>query len=217
MLLSPRILSLISIVFALVLWVMICLLLTMPEWFSSPDFRYQLKTKRKPWLERFALFLSDAIAIETLGVGYSLLTVILLLLGEWKLLGIALTSIVFSSILFFSLKRITQRSRPTDALIQLSDYSFPSGHTSAGFVMCLTIGFFLARNLDGREAAIIWAFALLAGMIVGWSRRYLKVHRISDIIAGAVLGMGSFLASYLFFFYYGDAIISAIERVFMAL
>lgn len=110
---------------------MTIILLTFPEFFAKRDQNHQLKKKRTPFLEKVALVISHAIAMETIGISYSLLTFVLVYYGQWKLLGIALSSIVVSSLIFWGLKRITQRMRPSDALLQLSDYSFPSGHTSA--------------------------------------------------------------------------------------
>ena len=52
---------------------------------------------------------------------------------------------------------------------------------------------------------------------MAWSRRYLKVHWLSDVVVGAVLGSGCFLFSYLLFFYFGDALIQALEQVFFSL
>lgn len=46
---------------------------------------------------------------------------------------------ISASIGFRAVKRITQRPRPQDAVLKFKDYSFPSGHTTAGFVFFLSL------------------------------------------------------------------------------
>lgn len=215
--LSPRVIIYISLVLAGLLVLMTVFFLVAPELFSVLDHKYQLQKKRKAWPESLAIFLNDAISTETVGIWYSLLTFLLVVLGEWQVLGIALASILTSSLIFFSLKRITQRPRPTDAKIQLFDYSFPSGHTTAGFVMMLSLALVISQFVSEFWWVVLYLLAWGVGLLVGRSRRYLKVHWITDIIAGMVLGIWCFLSAYLFFFYFGDAIIGAIEFVFTRL
>ena len=58
-------------------------------------------------------------------------------------------------------------------------YSFPSGHTFSSFAAAQT----LALGLRGGSL-----FFLLAGLI-GFSRLYLRVHFLTDVLAGAILGI----------------------------
>ena len=62
-----------------------------------------------------------------------------------------------------------------------SDYSFPSGHTMAG-----AIG---ATILTAADRRFGWAAIPLA-MLIAFSRLYLYVHFPSDVLGGAVLGVG---------------------------
>lgn len=215
--LSPRFLTYFSLWLAGILSVMTIVLLTFPEFFAKRDQKHQLKQKRNPKLEKFALFISHAIAMETVGIAYSTLTFLFMCYGLWRMLGIALSSMLLSSLIFRALKRITQRSRPQDALLKLKDFSFPSGHTTAGFVIFLTIAMILSPIVPSSWLIFLVIWALGCGAVVGRSRRYLKVHRITDILAGAVLGTGSFIAAYLFFLYFGDPIVTVLERVFNSL
>ena len=88
--------------------------------------------------------------------------------------------------LYILLKRKFKRNRPQDYLtdfeakIKPSDqFSFPSGHTAAAFVMAIQLMvFFPAFILLG----FLWATA------IGISRVALGVHFPGDIIAGAMLG-----------------------------
>lgn len=60
-------------------------------------------------------------------------------------------------------------------------HSFPSGHTSAAFAFA-TAAF---ACLDMRWAKVL---AVVAAVLMGWSRLYVGVHFPSDVLAGAVIG-----------------------------
>jgi undecaprenyl-diphosphatase len=88
---------------------------------------------------------------------------------------------------YFVLKNSLKRQRPPAALpsfeaaIKASDqFSFPSGHTSAAFVLVTVFGLL--------DFTLFW-FALVWAIGVGASRVILGVHYPSDIIAGASLGV----------------------------
>ncbi len=61
------------------------------------------------------------------------------------------------------------------------DSSFPSGHTLTSFAAATSL--FLAERELGSAALVLAA-------LIAFSRIYLYVHYPSDVLAGAVLGMG---------------------------
>ena len=60
-------------------------------------------------------------------------------------------------------------------------YAFPSGHTQT----VATWSFGLAKSL---KKPILWIFAILITLAVGFSRMYLGAHFPSDVVVGALLG-----------------------------
>ena len=95
--------------------------------------------------------------------------------------------------IYFVLKNGLKRNRPEAALtnfrsiITPSDqFSFPSGHTSAAFMMATLLGFYFPPLIIPLYC---WATA------VGCSRVVLGVHFPSDILIGALLGLGTALFS----------------------
>jgi undecaprenyl-diphosphatase len=99
---------------------------------------------------------------------------------------------VGTQILTVGLKQGFERERPffPNPLASATSYSFPSGHASVSLAVYGTIGFIAARHLSDRRArvAVLAAAAVLVGLI-GFSRLYLGVHFLSDVIAGFSLGL----------------------------
>ena len=88
--------------------------------------------------------------------------------------------------LFVLMKHWVKRDRPCEVLddiqnriIPSDQFSFPSGHTSAAFVMATLIGYFFPLL-----ALPVYLWALLVGL----SRIYLGVHYPTDILAGIFIG-----------------------------
>ena len=76
-----------------------------------------------------------------------------------------------------------------------SDFSFPSGHTTAAFAMAYAVAA-TGKKLGHKKAALIYIMAVLGGI----SRIYLSVHYCTDVIGGALSGTlgglgGMFLVS----------------------
>jgi undecaprenyl-diphosphatase len=99
--------------------------------------------------------------------------------------------------LYKVLKQRIKRDRPCVVIsgvykrISPSDqFSFPSGHTAAAFVIATSISHFLPVLL---VPVYFWA------LLVGISRIYLGVHYPTDILAGLVIGIFSAFAGILVF------------------
>jgi len=94
---------------------------------------------------------------------------------------------------YFVLKNSLKRNRPEAALknfhsiVTPSDqFSFPSGHTSAAFMMATLLGYHFPPLIIPLYC---WA------TLVGCSRVVLGVHFPTDILVGAALGIGTALFS----------------------
>lgn len=105
----------------------------------------------------------------------------------WIVLFTLLTGVLIANVL---LKNMVARVRPYDVntainviISKPTDWSFPSGHTTASF---------------GAAAAIMYAnkkwgiAAYITAIIIAFSRMYLYVHYPTDILGGIAVGTLSF-------------------------
>lgn len=102
-----------------------------------------------------------------------------------------LVAVVGGSLLTTLAKLAFARPRPelVAHLVEVSSYSFPSGHAMASAVTYLTLGALLARTQARRRIkAYLLAIAVLLTLMIGTSRVYLGVHYPSDVLAGWALG-----------------------------
>ncbi|MEC0174775.1 phosphatase PAP2 family protein [Paenibacillus favisporus] len=109
-----------------------------------------------------------------------------LVLRHRKELLMFLLSVGGSEIWNVIIKNWMQRQRPnTHRLIEISGFSFPSGHSMAAFALYGTLTYLLWRHipaLAGRIAMIVIGVALT--LLIGISRIYLGVHYPSDVFGG---------------------------------
>ena len=146
---------------------------------------YQLQGIHSPWLDRLMVvltFLGDK------GCFWIVLGGALSCHRRTRDWGIAVLLSLAAGFLVGNclLKELVGRSRPcwidpgVGTLVAVpKDFSFPSGHTLAGFEAAVSI--FLYDRRWGLAAGILAA-------LIGFSRLYLFVHFPSDVLAGAVLG-----------------------------
>src|SRR5258705_1603007 len=90
------------------------------------------------------------------------------------------------------LKYVLQRPRPhfDDPLLSLSSYSFPSGHTMTATVVYGVLAvYFFATTQDWRRRVVIVLVASLLILLVGFSRIYLGVHYLSDVLGAMAEGL----------------------------
>jgi membrane-associated phospholipid phosphatase len=92
-------------------------------------------------------------------------------------------------VLFSVLKLAFHRPRPELAYVHLDTYSFPSGH-AAGSAAIYAILFYLGARHFSKNGKLLltFTFVVLLGLIA-FSRLYLEVHYLSDVLAGITLGL----------------------------
>lgn len=102
------------------------------------------------------------------------------------------------------LKNIFRRERPNFyRLIEISGYSFPSGHTTSATTMYLTLAIILLSIMKKLNKYFVFSIAVLGIVIIGSSRIYLGVHYPTDVMAGICLGIS--IVSTVYCLYYSNS------------
>lgn len=99
-------------------------------------------------------------------------------------------SMLITIIFVHVVKLLFRRPRPstTELLVAMpSDWSFPSAHTAQVTALFLSVTLIAFQVLPPVWAALIAILSLLFVGIVGYSRIYLQVHYVSDVLAGMAL------------------------------
>ncbi len=110
---------------------------------------------------------------------------------KWLRLGVWIAALVGGEILDLLLKNLFARPRPTfaDPLATALFYSFPSGHATMSLI---TYGFlaylFFVSLKHAALRVLISAALILLTLLIGFSRIYLGVHYVSDVLAGFAVG-----------------------------
>ncbi len=154
-------------------------------------------------------FMKAVTFLGNAGWFWILSTVILLCIPKTRKTGItAALSISFGFLVTnLFLKNLVARPRPfavidnlTVLIAKPTDFSFPSGHTTASFAVTLVMLWMLPKKV-GIPAVILAA-------LVAFSRLYLGVHYPTDVLAGFVIALvGSTLAARLVRRYFTDTLI----------
>ncbi len=154
----------------------------------------------KQILDTFMIFMTT---LGNTGMIWIALIILLLIRKQTRFFGylclIALLSEYFINDMI--IKDVVARDRPfiahnLDILIKPpSGYSFPSGHSASSFAFA---GMFLLFKQKGRFLVLVIA------TFIAFSRVYLDVHYLSDVLVGITLGLA--VAAIIYYKYYRSTI-----------
>lgn len=115
--------------------------------------------------------------------------IILIFLFKRKFALVCLYLSVLQQILNTVLKAIFKRPRPNvNHLVEVSNYSFPSGHAMAITCLYALIICYIYRSKQKHRNFLIMLCILII-ILVDLSRIYLGVHYFSDVFAGSMLSL----------------------------
>lgn len=142
-----------------------------------------------PGLTRFLLLITNAHGTLGIVLMAAVFAGVLAIRREWFWL-LTLAIAVPGGMLFnVALKYAFHRTRPSfdDPLLSLATYSFPSGHTAGAMLFYGVLAAFLVSRIKGWRLRVWCVFgAALMVALVGFSRIYLGVHYLSDVLAAAL-------------------------------
>ncbi len=111
--------------------------------------------------------------------------VALLLTKRWRSAVFACAAVAASAVAVDLVKRVGDRPRPLDVMIDTGSWAFPSGHAArmAAFVVIVAVVWIPARHLRAW-----WPIAVFLTVLMMGARTWQHAHWLTDTIAGAALG-----------------------------
>lgn len=138
-----------------------------------------------PWLTGFMKFFTAVGSTKTVLV-ICAVTIGALLYFRQKAQTILFVVVIGGTVAINQVAKLFfHRARPdVNRLIEISGFSFPSGHTMMATSLYAILAFILWRNIrhSGRIVCVLLAFFMIAMICI--SRIYLGVHYPSDVVGG---------------------------------
>jgi membrane-associated phospholipid phosphatase len=146
---------------------------------------------RTPTLTMFFMSITALGSIEAIALVSLIGAVVFGTWRRWLLFGPWVIASGGSVVLILLLKVLFARPRPyfEQPLLLETYYSFPSGHAMEAVVLYGMLAYFavLALRTWRARAAVVFGTSLLV-LLIGFSRMYLGVHYLSDVVAGFAAG-----------------------------
>ena len=134
-------------------------------------------------IQNFRTPLLDSVMTAFSFIGsWILIPILIVAVFLWKKqkrwIPVMLIGLGISELLMQTMQLTIPRMRPTAIITK---YSFPSGHASSVFSAVPVI------NRNFKAFKYIW---IALAVLISFSRVYLNVHYLSDVVAGGLLGYG---------------------------
>jgi len=152
-----------------------------------------LVAHREVWLTRALLTVTRMGNTDAQTVWVLLVCVLAAVIARsWAPVAVGVTAGGGIGLVIVVAKHLVGRQRPAlpFAVIPVDGFSFPSGHATGAAAVGVVCAWMLCRWVVHRWAAqvAVWAVTLTAVALIGFSRTYLGVHFVTDVLAGWMLG-----------------------------
>jgi hypothetical protein len=152
------------------------------------------------WTRAHSTPAGHAIAVTVSAIGAPRAIVSLGLMGavwlarrrQWLFLETWIIALIGGEALNEILKHLIQRPRPEhSAILSSQSWSFPSAHAMESLIGygMLAYGLFVLVSWPRRRLRYLALGTTLLILLIGWSRIYLGVHYVSDVIGGYTAGL----------------------------
>jgi len=126
------------------------------------------------------------------------LLVAFLLSRHWRLAAFTLFVICVESGTYRATSLVVHRDRPDVHRLETLpvDASYPSGHSAAAVALLGGLLLVLASRIESLAVRVVlWTLAVAIPAFVVWSRLLRGMHHVTDVAAGALMGIGALLVT----------------------
>jgi undecaprenyl-diphosphatase len=154
--------------------------------------------KQEAWLTPVMHFITALGNTELLGLVSCLSAMFFIFIGRWRV-GCCLVAAALAGYgIEHASKPWVNRPRPEMEWVLKEDKkkspSFPSGHALLSMAVYGTFALSLAAEIEGRKMkTFVIAAGLCLPLLISFSRLYLGVHYMSDVLGGLCAGLGCVL------------------------
>ena len=147
--------------------------------------------ERTPWLIDVVTVITHSGGTVAAWIVSTVLTVVLLLQDRRREAVLVAGAMLSGLAVMTALKNLFERQRPPlpDRLVEISSFSFPSGHAMMTAILASVLVAVILRIVLVRHVRITLVFLMvLYTLAVGLSRVYLGAHWMTDVLAGWAFG-----------------------------
>ncbi len=153
---------------------------------------------RVSWLNHLTVIPTRLASTEGIVVVGGLAALWFVITRRWPSLALLTWALAAELSIFLVANLVVGRPRPD--VVKLDSVpataSFPSGHVAATFALYGSLALLATLHQSSKvRAALLWVFAFLATAFVAFARVYRGAHHISDVMAGAALGIVCVIAA----------------------
>jgi len=151
-----------------------------------------LRAHATPEVTRWLLLVTDLHSTIAVSCYAAIVAAALAWRREWRRLATVFVCVAGGLTLNVLMKLAFHRARPVldDPLLTLASYSFPSGHVAGSTLMYgLIVAWTFTRTRRPLVRAAVAAAAVGAIVLVAFTRMYLGVHYLSDVVAAFAEGV----------------------------
>lgn len=141
-------------------------------------------------LTKIMIIITNIASTEALAVLSIAVLLFFLYKKNWQNASILPIAMLGGLALKSGLKEIIERTRPENGLIEVTGYSFPSGHTTLAVIFFSLMIYFFREEIKDNILSLAFVIANVLLMLgIGFSRIYLGVHWFTDVLAGYALAL----------------------------
>ncbi|HFU74714.1 MAG TPA: phosphatase PAP2 family protein [Arcobacter sp.] len=140
-----------------------------------------------PFLTKVMVIVTSVDNIIPITIITILITLYLLYKKHYKDMLFLIISIAGASSLMSIIKNTVERIRPDMQIIEVLGYSFPSGHATISTALAFSLFWILKEKIKYTKTLLF--VAIILPLLISFSRVYLNVHYLSDVVAGIGLSL----------------------------
>ncbi len=107
----------------------------------------------------------------------------------WEICAL-FVSVTGAEVLSRILKALIRRPRPFPSLVETGGYAFPSGHALLSITFYGFLLYILLKEKKSQNTKVYDSICLISvTLLIGFSRIYLNVHWLTDILCGYIIGL----------------------------